>query len=283
MIKKIVIFYSILALILIAVPVLAKPNFVAVEVGPSSQIITVPPRAVEVSKALYYLGEALDPETDRVVEGYAFIRYKENYAKPPWAGGGNRNKSQCYEFLSREAKWRSLESWLVNPDNNSGLNGSFVFSNLTSDIAKWEDAADGTLDQNYIDILGDGSSVTYPLLADLNSPDGQNEVYFADIENSGAIAITIVWGIFYGPPSQRELLEWDQVYDDVDYQWSASGEPGMMDFENIATHELGHSVGLGDLYETNCSEETMYGYADFGETNKSSLEAGDITGVSKLY
>ena len=55
-----------------------------------------------------------------------------------------------------------------------------------------------------------------------------------------------------------------------------------MDFENIATHELGHAVGLGDLYN-DCTEETMYGYASYGETKKRTLEAGDITGIKKLY
>jgi len=75
----------------------------------------------------------------------------------------------------------------------------------------------------------------------------------------------------------------NQVYDDVDFDWSASGETGKMDFENIATHELGHSVGLGDLYQSACAEQTMYGYAGFGETKKQTLEAGDIAGAVKLY
>ena len=56
-----------------------------------------------------------------------------------------------------------------------------------------------------------------------------------------------------------------------------------MDFESIATHELGHSVGLDDLYTAECAEQTMYGYATEGETKKRSLEAGDIEGVGQLY
>lgn len=96
-------------------------------------------------------------------------------------------------------------------------------------------------------------------------------------------AMAVVWGIFSGPPSFRELVEWDQIYDDVDFDWSSDGEANKMDFENIATHELGHSVGLADLYEGACSEETMYGYASYGEIKKRSLEAGDIIGVKKLY
>lgn len=56
-----------------------------------------------------------------------------------------------------------------------------------------------------------------------------------------------------------------------------------MDFENVATHELGCSVGLGDLYEDRCSDQTMFGWVDYGETKKRNLESGDITGVGELY
>ncbi|KKK59217.1 hypothetical protein LCGC14_3036600 [marine sediment metagenome] len=56
----------------------------------------------------------------------------------------------------------------------------------------------------------------------------------------------------------------------------------VMDYQNIATHEFGHSLGLGHP-ENTCTEETMYAYASNGETKKRTLEAGDITGVNKLY
>ena len=55
-----------------------------------------------------------------------------------------------------------------------------------------------------------------------------------------------------------------------------------IDFYNIATHELGHSVGMTDLYNF-CTEETMYGYATEGETKKRDLNAGDIAGINALY
>ena len=98
-----------------------------------------------------------------------------------------------------------------------------------------------------------------------------------------AIAVTIIWGIFGGSPFNRQLVEWDQIYDDATYDWSISGEAGKMDFENIATHELGHAVGMSDLYNSTCANETMYGYAAYGETKKRDLNAGDISGISKLY
>jgi hypothetical protein len=73
------------------------------------------------------------------------------------------------------------------------------------------------------------------------------------------------------------------VFDEADFDWAMDGSSLAMDFENIAIHELGHSLGMGDLYESSCAEETMYGYASNGETKKRDLEAGDITGIQELY
>jgi len=236
---------------------------------------SLPSTAKKVSENTYYLGSAKD-KNGKVVEGYAFLRKKENNAKPPWAGGGKpKAESKCYEFLAKGAKWKTEESWIVNGLNLSGISESFILDNLGSDIEKWEASAGAQ-------ILGTGSDTSAELVADTISPDNQNEVYFSSISDSGTIAVTIIWGIFGGPPQGRELVEWDQVYSE-NYLWSDIGEDGKMDFENIATHELGHSVGLGDLYNTSCGEETMYGYAGYGETNKRDLNPGDIAGIKELY
>lgn len=40
---------------------------------------------------------------------------------------------------------------------------------------------------------------------------------------------------------------------------------------------------MNDIYTSICSQVTMYGYAGYGETNKQSLEAADIAGISALY
>jgi hypothetical protein len=261
--------------------VFAKPNFSSVQLStPGTSRSLVLPTPADNSPVIS-LGSALDPGTGKVVEGYAIIHYRSENAKPSQKGGG---VSACYTFLASGAKWKTLEPWMVNPANSRGLASDFVLNNLAGNIGKWEDAADGILNNGvFANILGDGSSTADPLVADTTAPDNKNEVYFADVSTQGAIAVTIVWGIFGGPPAGRELVEWDQIYDDIDYDWSNSGESTKMDFENIATHELGHSVGLGDLYNSSCSEETMYGYAGFGEIKKRDLNAGDIAGVNKLY
>lgn len=260
---------------LISAFVLAQPNRVPATNNKAKEPVPVviPANAVEVADGVFSLGTARDID-GRIVEGFMFVDYKKENAKPPWAGGGG-GATKCFSFLAKGAKWKQLEPWIANPNNTRGLANDFVFNNLGLDIQKWEDAS-------LINILGDGSTTTTTLIADTSSPDGQNEVYFGDVDSAGAIAVTIVWGFFSGPPSLRELVEWDQVYDQVDFDWSNTGEAGKMDFENIATHEIGHSVGMGHSPDE-CIEETMYRFASAGETKKRDLNAGDIAGINELY
>ena len=250
----------------------------------------LPKNAVEVSKGVFYLGKTGN------VEGYAFLKYKKGRAKPgtdcgngicdpgenakkcPSDCGGSVPEpvSDCYAFLAKGAKWKTIEPYYINPLNQEGLDHSSVVDSFSNDISKWEMVANR-------DILGEGTTTMDTLEADTISPDNKNEVYFGDILEENVIGVTIVWGIFSAPPSKRQLVEWDQVYDEVDFDWSLEGNALKMDFSNIAIHELGHSLGLADLYDGACSEQTMYGYATEGETKKRTLEAGDITGIRSLY
>ena len=101
--------------------------------------------------------------------------------------------------------------------------------------------------------------------------------------NPDVIAVATVWGYFTGPPSQREIVEAHILMND-DFIWGdATTDLTLMDVQNIVTHELGHCAGMGDVYQLDASEETMYGYSTEGETKKRDLYNGDITGITKLY
>src|SRR3989338_8921913 len=181
--------------------------------------------AVQVADNVYYLGKAHDRQSGDQVEGYAIVHRKDGTARP---NGAKAGATACYGFLAKDAKWKWLEPWIVNPANTKGLDPNFIFNNLTGDIIKWETAAT-------YNILDDGAMTDAVLTADTLAPDDKNEVYFADIRksdgsDSNAIAVTIVWGVFGGPTFNRRLVEWDQIYDDATFDWSMSGEAGKMDF-----------------------------------------------------
>ena len=210
----------------------------SVSIAAAAKPFSLPSNAKKVAPGVYKLGKAVD--NWKVVEGYAIVHYKEKFGKPGITcgngicdagenakkcpadcSGSEPDTSSCYGVLARGAKWKSVEPYVVNPSNARGLDEIFVADNFAVDVAKWESAAS-------VDILGDGS-VTYDVLsADEVGTDGLNEVYFGSIDEPGAIAITIVWGIFGGSPKARELVEWDQIYDEADFDWSASGEAGKM-------------------------------------------------------
>lgn len=265
-------------------PVFAQPDLsnANLETPGTSRTLVLPPAAANAP--VISLGSGIDPQTGKKVEGIAFIHYKKDYThKPKHPGGAGPSGNSCFSYLSRGAKWKTVEPWVTNTANSEGLTDDFVFNNQVANIDKWEDAANGIIgDAISVDILGNGATTSAVLIADQSSPDGVNETYFGDVSTTGAIAVTIVWGIFSGPPSARELVEWDMVFDDVDFDWSATGEAGKMDFENIDTHEKGHAKGMGHP-DDSCTEETMYRFAANGETKKRDLHTGDINGINNLY
>ncbi len=236
--------------------------------------VTLPEHAVEIAPGVFHLGKFVSE--GQIVEGIAIFHHRSWHGEGPGGGNGD-GESTCFAFLTNGFKWKKVEPWIVNAQNSDGLSDDFVLSNIELDIQKWEDAASRN-------ILGGGSLTTAPLAADLVWPtDAINEVYFADIASPGAIGVTIVWYTTLG----NRLIEWDMVLDDFDYDWTDSsidGIPGMIDFENVVTHELGHATGLGHP-DDSCTEETMFRFISLaaGETKKRDLNAGDIAGINALY
>ena len=287
--KGIFAFVIAFAFVAVAVPTDAVLVPHTLDTPGTNKILMLPEQAG--NSPVVSLGTAVDPASGKLVEGFAIIHPKKGYHHRPGHGGGpggpgnGEAGSSCFAYLSNGAKWKTVEDWVVNFANNSGLSADFVLDTLTSSVVQWEDAADGVVNgAQGADILGNGELTDVELVADTSSPDGVNEVYFADISNSGAIAVTIVWGIFSGPPFARELVEWDMVFDDVDFEWTEDAliEPSEMDFWNIAIHELGHAKGMGHP-DDSCTEETMFRFATEGETKKRDLHSGDIAGINGLY
>ncbi len=194
-----------------------------------------------------------------------------NFAKP----GGTRDNSSCYGFIASGARWKQTENFLVNPSNSEGISSSYVYDTFVQATNLWDN-------QVSFDVFGNASedsSATF----DFNSTDNRNVALFGSYPDPDVIAVTNVWGYFYGNPKTRELVEWDMLVNDA-FTWGIwELTPTAMDLSNIVTHELGHSAGLADIYNTVCTPVTMYGYASEGETNKRTLESPDITGIRKLY
>jgi hypothetical protein len=241
----------------------------------------LPPHAKEIAENIYDLGYAM--HNGRQVRGIAFLHPRDKAAKPDnpgggrggGGGGGSTTASSCYSVIAKGARWKAVEDYMVDSTNLMGMTDSYVTQQIETAVSAWNDQLSGPVFGSRIANAVDG--------ADRDTPDDKNEVMFGAIDDPGVIAVTITWGIFSGAPLFRELVEWDQVYDDRDFVWGdADANINVMDLLNIAVHEVGHAAGLSHP-DLTCAEETMYAYAEEGETKKRDLNDGDIAGIQALY
>ncbi|MDP2926325.1 MAG: matrixin family metalloprotease [Nanoarchaeota archaeon] len=174
----------------------------------------------------------------------------------------------CYGLTG--VKWNTLPvSYYINPKNPQGLSQGFITSAISTSAETWDSA---TTPELFNDTYKVDSSVRY------GKQDFKNTLAFGST-GRGIIAVTRYW--YY--PSTMQLVEFDILFN-TRYKWgNAALNPSLMDLQNIATHELGHGVGLDDIYTSSCNQVTMYGYSTNGETIKRTLETPDVTGLQTIY
>jgi len=245
------------------------------------------------SLSLAYLGVAqagmLIPNSDRakerakapkkspvITDGWELERVDFiHYVKPDNPGSGKPDKpgkpdkgDSCFKLMG--VKWKSLPvSYVINPTNNDGLSENFVAQTISSSAETWDNATTAEL-------LNDSYSIDYS--QEYGDQNYVNAIDFGPLA-SGTIGITSVWYT----PRGKQIVEFDIRLNDS-YVWGdALISSSTMDLANIMTHELGHAVGMDDIYSGTCTEVTMYGYSDNGETKKRDLEPADIEGIQSMY
>ncbi|NVM56537.1 MAG: hypothetical protein HWN51_00235, partial [Desulfobacterales bacterium] len=132
-----------------------------------------------------------------------------HYARPPWAGG--KKEAKHYELIGKWVEWKELPvSYVIDP-TNSGLTEGFVASAISAGAEEWDSWTGAELFNDAYEIVSDASW-------DIDAPDGRNELLFGDYPEERVIAVTVVWGYFTGPPSRREIIEFDILFD-TDFAW----------------------------------------------------------------
>lgn len=221
---------------------------------------------------------------DRVLSKVKFIHYRKGYGKPEGTPGGGKGKAKdkdegYYTYISKGAKWKRVENYQLNP-NYGGLNKTFIKNAVAAGMDEWEIYA---IFNMFGQVTIDGKA-SYEGGAYRGDDPHDSTISFGSYGNTNVIAVATVWGYFGGPPSRREIIEAHILLNDDDIEWgNADSDSSLMDVQNIVTHELGHCAGMGDLYKTEASEETMYGISTEGEIIKRDLYTGDKAGITKLY
>ena len=192
----------------------------------------------------------------------------------------------CCTFIREGTRWMAGEGYGVDPSNNRGLGPQFIASSFDEAARVWEDAAGS-------DVFGNRRTI--PSSAGL-AFNGLNEVAFGRIDVPGfsnVLAVTGIWvdcatrdGSTGTCTSSVDIIEWDQLYNTFSFDWGDADSDGnsVVDLLNIVVHEMGHSLGLGDLYSpSSCRQSTMWGFSGEGETKKRSLEPDDSECARILY
>ena len=221
-------------------------------------------------------GKVIDvPEHSRIVDlGNGLMRYdhvhRGKFAKPDKPGKPVKPDKEPgaspFDYKLLRASWWTAEDFEVNLPN-------IAVNTIKDSLDTWDNEV-------AFNIFGTANHNPSAVRNLDKYPDDFNTVTFENLGSSGIIAFARTWYI----PAYGVIVESDVVFNSH-YTWSVSGNPSSteLDLENIATHEFGHSAGLLDLYHWKSSENTMYGYADFGETKKRTLEPGDIAGIEAIY
>lgn len=174
--------------------------------------------------------------------------------------------SNCYKLMG--IKWATQNvHYVINP-SNSNVATEEVIASFTKSGSTWDiETSRNLFGERTVD-----ESTGYGY-------DGENTLFFGSSLNTGIIAQTTVW--YYS--ISRQIVEFDIQFNNY-FQWgNAEIDQNKMDLEGIATHEIGHGIGLADLYTTLCKEVTMYGYSTEGEFKKRTLETGDLRGLWRIY
>jgi len=243
------------------------------------------------------------------IEKIVFIHYKKGLGKPPvevlkceepnaldiakelYVSKGvtlqtvaKLKTSKCYTFLTpTKVKWKTLPvSYVINPINPvQQLDENQVISAIYNLAEEWDS-------HTSVELMNNQYTIDYSAIPGVQ--DYKNVIGFGNYSDPNVIAVTTVW---YSR-TKNQIVEFDMMLD-VDWIWGdavaqcnsnetfTNSTCKIMDIQNIATHEFGHAIGLGDIYDSSCSEVTMYGYSDYGEVKKRTLEQPDITGLQTLY
>ena len=222
------------------------------EVGDIGMAVEDVPVPAVGDRATFYLTGPVEPGVYRLFGGGQGVVSSGLLDKPAPKlysySGYHRSPASCYYHT------------------NTSLPGDWV-GVLQSADAAWDGA--GSVFRFYYEGTTGSGGPTY---------DGINVVTRTNMGSGGILAQNTYWYI----RRTKVVVENDIVFNSY-YPWSTSGSPSAYDVQNIGTHEMGHSLVLNDLYQAAQAEQTMYGYANVGETKKQTLEQGDVDGVIRIY
>jgi hypothetical protein len=187
-------------------------------------------------------------------------------------------RSSAYTLLGY--RWNTKDpqlKWALKDDayiTGEGLSASNVKRAIEAASNTW----DAGTNQN---LFADTNLVTPSSTVKVDTYDGKNTVAWKPF-GAGALAYARTWYRGTKVDGYYSALESD-INMNTAYSWSTTGSGSKIDVQSVVLHEMGHSIGLGDLYGkaqfANDKRQVMHYYTGVKRT----LGNGDATGVWTLY
>ena len=187
-------------------------------------------------------------------------------------------------LLVASAEWKLPNTWKYRLNTLSvpltvGANNLPVIA--SNAYKQWTDAINNH--NNQVTITKDSDTIVNRAVLD-----NQNIIAWGNAPGS-ALAVSYIW---YNRIT-KVATEVDTIMN-IKFTWYWSNPQnwpqdqncayqGVYDAQDILTHELGHTMGLDDMYTDKYANHTMYGYGSKWETKKDTLTIGDAQSVKILY
>lgn len=166
-------------------------------------------------------------------------------------------------------------SIVIQSDGSADINDGSEHTAIRNAIAAWNGVGSTTL--NLVENQSSGqqsrrdwaSTDLHTVLFDEDNDTG----YFPG--SSGIVAITPITFFTNG-----QIIDADVLFNGKSFAFTTEGALGRFDVQDVATHELGHLIGLD---HSGCAGATMYPYVDASVILHRSLSLDDIRGAQHAY
>ncbi len=195
-------------------------------------------------------------------------------------------------------RWNRLDPQIqlyLNPTNTpADITSAFSQESISAAANTWDTATCGNLFKDLNTVIVDGSKVVDDPFSSSPKKDSYNVHGWKSFGNS-FVALNRWWTDGTRTDGYYNIIESDTWYN-LDFGWTTdlntAQTTSKMDLQSVALHELGHCIGLGDLYSTTYggvlppTDERTQDYdqvMNLYNGPQRLLGNGDITGVQTLY
>jgi hypothetical protein len=195
-------------------------------------------------------------------------------------------------------RWNTLDPQIqlyLNPTGTPAeLTSTSTIDAISVAANTWDDAVAGNIFADTTTVIVDENKVVDDPFSSTPKKDSYN-VHGWDAFGNSFVALNRWWTDGTKKDGYYRITESDTWYN-LDYEWTTSlttaQTTGKMDLQSVALHELGHCIGMGDIYSTTYGgilppsdertkdlEQVMNLY----DGPQRTLGNGDITGAQILY